>query len=1063
MGTPDTVMSRRRLARAGALLLALCLPAAALGIDPEVALADLQRSHWSRLQGAPANPELAMTTSDGMLWLFGPSGVHRFDGVRFHPFVPFGGEPLAAGNVTATLPDADGGLWLGQSNGELVHVHGRTATHYPPMPGIHTGTVRELAIDSDGRLWVVTKAGLSMLAEGQWKLFGAADGIAGSQVDGMALGTDGRAWVLTDTGLFVGEAGNARFVLVESIAALSHMGGVLLSPGGEVWKWNVLGEANLCRLVPQDARGCWTVIGLINPRFDRHGALWWGTANGISRLVDTGELGDDPGDLARQAQFVDVHAEALAFGIDGSIWAAEATGVTRLRETPLQHLRTPSGALAPANDGSVWLGSFSRGLMQIGVPPPGTPLFVGYDETLWTDAAVAASADLAEMMKFQALEESPAAGMPVVIARYLASDAKTLVRLDPMPDGGVRVGTLSPARLFEHDGRTAHEIALPALDRGSLLRGAQRDSRGDLWVATALNGVPFFRLRDGEWQPYGGVTSVQSQAINGFALGDDDIWIAIGKDAVARIRDGAWTRFGPEQGVALGQAIQPLLRDGQVWVAGSQGFQGLAGDRFVSLVGSDGDRFIGTSGALQLENGDLWLHGAAGISRIEPHEWRRALRDPAYRVAYRRFDHFDGNMAGAMQGAPVPSLVRASDGMLWAATDGQLLRLDPRAVRPALPAPAVQLLSFSVDDVPTALDAGIALPVGASRIGFTFAAPPTDHPERIRFRYRLQAFGEWIEAGDRREVLYEALPPGNHLFEIVASDRDGRWGETPTRFAFVLPPRFHQTTTFQLLIALAVGALLAALYAIRMRQIAERTRRETTARLHERMRISRDLHDTLLQSVQALHMHVQSIAARVPDDDPLRQRVDLVLERAHDTIREGRDRISTLRDPLAGTMDLAECLQRIAQRLARDADVLCDVQFDAPRALQPMVYDELLQIGREALTNALQHAHATRVTLRVTYADEGVTITVADDGAGLPSDVLQHGGRDGHFGMRGMRERAALIGAELQVRNVDATGAEVAIRVPAQRAYLRPVRGPSWLATLRQRRFAAWPGRAQTD
>lgn len=1030
-------------------LLVCCMPTAARAIDPDVRLADLHRSHWSRLQGAPANASQAVIASDGMLWLIAASGIHRFDGVRFHHFVTAGGDGVAGAPVIEVLPDVDGGLWLGRSDGTLDHLQGSTLVRREPVRGIHEGTVRALARGADQRLWVATKAGLSVLEGEQWRALGEAEGIRGDQVDDVQLGADGRAWVLTDSGLFVGESDNTKFALIESVAPSSHMSGLSLSGSGEVWRWNLLGEQNLCRLVPRDKRACWNAAGPHRPLFDAHGGLWWGTSSGIMRIAHPDRLGHDPNELSRHTELLDVDAESLAFGRDGSVWAADSGGLTRLRQTPLQHLATPSGGLAAASDGSVWLGSFMRGLMRVGVPSAGTALLKGKDDTLWTETAVAGSDDIAEVMLFEPAPVAAANALPVVLARYPEANANTLVRVDPMPAGGVRLGTLSPPRLVEHDGRTARDIALPELDRGSLIRGAQRDRHGDLWLAVARNGVPFFRLRGSEWQPYGGVADVDTQAINGFAVGDDEVWIAIGRDAVGRVRAGKWTRYGSDQGLALGQAIQPLVQDGQVWVAGAQGFQGLVGDRFVSLIGSDGDRFINASGAVQLENGDLWLHGSAGLSRIEKHEWSRALVDPAYRVAYTRFDHFDGNMAGAMQGAPLPSLVLASDGMLWAATHSTLLRLDPSAVRPALPAPEVQLLSFRVDGNATALYQNIDLPVGASRIGFTFAAPPTDSPERIRYRYRLQAFGDWIDAGERREVMYEALAPGSHVFEIVASDREGRWGESPTRFSFVLPPRFHQTTAFHLLIGLAVAALLAALYAIRVRQLGKRIRRDTNARLHERMRIARDLHDTLLQSVQGLHMHVQAIAARLSGDDPLRQRVERVLERAHDAIREGRDRISTLRDPLAGTADLAECLQRIAQGLARDADVLCEMRIDTPpRALQPLVYDELLQMGREALTNALQHANATRVILCIAYADDALTITVADDGAGFSSEVLQHGGRDGHFGMRGMRERAALAGAELQLRNVEGRGAEVMIRVPAARAYLHPTRTNGWFARL---------------
>lgn len=1026
-------------------LVLACAHAAAFAISPNVRLADLPRSEWSRLHGAPAATESITRASDGMLWVGGRGGLHRFDGVRFHAFRAVDGTGFAGTGVVFARPGDNGALWLGLSDGQIVRVHGEDAMRWGPVAGLHDGGLTGLAVGTDNRVWVTTQAGLTVLQNGQWRAIGADAGLTTTKIDDVALADDGRAWVLASEGLFVGDADNTRFALVEAMPSTSHMSGLVLR-GEEVWRWRFTGDDNLCRLLPATRRSCWTATNMLDPRFDAHGALWWRAPDGIRRVLDPDSLGSDASDLLRRAEHVDIAADSFTFGSDGSLWLAESDRIERLRESPLQHLRTPSGAVVAADDGSIWLGSFTRGLMRIGVPPADAALLRGQDDTLWTQAAVDASADLADMMSFEPHAPPLQPDTPVVLARYPDAQARTAVRVDADAAGGVLVATLSPPRLVRHDGTVATEIALPPFERGAIVRGVRRDAAGDLWLAVARHTVPFYRLRDGQWQEHGGVAGVDRAAINGFAFdADDALWIAIGPNAIGRARAGTWTRFGEEHGVDLGMAIQPLVRDGQAWFTGAMGVQGFVDGRLVSLVGNDGDRFAGASGALQLDNGELWLHGIAGLSRIAREEWQRALREPGHRVAYTRFDHFDGNMAGAMQGAPMPTLAQSRDGTLWATTDAGIVRIDPARIRPALPAPAVQLLSLHVDNVPHALSDGVALPVGATRIGIAFATPPTDQTERIRLRYRLRG-SDWIDAGDRRDVVYEALPPGDHVFEAVASDRDGRWGDTPTRLAFSLPPRFHQTTAFHVLLGLAIVLALAALYAVRMRQVAERTRRETTARLHERMRIARDLHDTLLQDVQALHMHVQAIGARVPDDDPLRPRIDLVLDRAQDTIREGRDRIGTLRDPLVGTGDFADCLRRIAQRVSREAGIACDVHVATPaRALQTVAYDELLHIGREALTNAARHARATRLCLRIAFDDDALRVSVSDDGDGLPLDMLE---RDGHFGLRGMHERAAVAGAQLQVHNLDGGGAEVTIRVPAPRAYLHATPQRGWLERL---------------
>lgn len=1030
-----------RCVRCCAWLLAAFMPVAAQAIDAGVRLADLQRREWTRLQGAPADMTGLVMASDGMLWLIGNAGVYRFDGVRFHRFEPVSGETLSGFAFKVRAPDRHGGLWMMRSTGELLHLRGNTLRTWERNKAVHSGTPMDLEIDGEERIWVVTKSGLSLFANETWRGFGEADGLGGSHVDSVEVAADGRIWVLTDTGIFSAERQVLKFTLQAPIPPGSHLTHLMLGPDGEVWRWSAGGQEAFCRLLPRERQACWKAGSVLHPKLDAQGALWWTSAQGgLWRVTRPSELASDADAITRAAERIDVDGEFFDFGADGSVWLSESHTLRRFRQTPFQQVPVPAGALVAADGGDVWAGSFTRGLMRLGVPPAGTKLLKAEDGTLWTEAAVAVSSDLGDSHAFAALAAAPPPGTPVVLARYPDAQGYSTVRLDPMRGGGVRLATLSPPRVVEHDGRSAREIALPPLDRGSLLRGMVQDAQGDLWIAAARNAVPFFRRHQGEWLPYGGVPGVDSNAINALTSAGGETWIAIGDNQVGRIRDNRWTRYGPDQGLALGQAINPLVHDGEVWIAGLDGLQLRQHERFIPVIGSDGDRFAGGAGMLVLENGDLWLNGTHGISRIARAEWQRVLRDPDYRVAYTRIDYLDGNLSGATKGAPVPALARASDGLLWAATESAMLRIDPARVPPPLAAPPVQLLSFTVDGVVHDVDQPFALPVGAARIALTFAVPPTDVPERVRVRYRLHGAGDWVDAGSRREVVYEALPAGEHAFEVAASDSEGRWSETPTRIAFTLPPPFHQTGVFRFLLGLAALLLLAALYAIRMRQVSARIRREISARLHERMRISRDLHDTLLQSVQALHMSVQAIAAFVPPDDPLNQRIELVLGRARDAIREGRDRISVLRDPLAATSDLAEALQRIAQRLAQEAGMLCDVQLDTPqRALQPDVYDELLYIGREALANALQHARGSRIGLRMAFDEDGVLIAVRDGGGGFPADVLAEGRREGHFGLQGMRERASQIGGRLQLRNLAGQGAEVSIRVPAGRAYLEPV------------------------
>ena len=212
-------------------------------------------------------------------------------------------------------------------------------------------------------------------------------------------------------------------------------------------------------------------------------------------------------------------------------------------------------------------------------------------------------------------------------------------------------------------------------------------------------------------------------------------------------------------------------------------------------------------------------------------------------------------------------------------------------------------------------------------------------------------------------------------------------------------------------------------------QEEERIRQENV-RLEERTRIAQELHDTLLQTFQAASLHLGAAVRRVAQDSPVKNQLDRILEIMSQGIVEGRNAIQGLRSSSSQSSDLVGALTCIQDELKVHPDIdfrvtVTGLEKQLPREIQ----DEIYRIGKEALVNAFCHSGAKRLELELEYSDSELYVRIRDNGRGIDSQVLEKG-RDGHWGLAGMRERAARIGGVIKISSSPAEGTEVQLSIP---------------------------------
>ena len=988
---------------------AFLLAPSANAIDPDKAISQYFRDYWNTSNGFPGGRVNSIVqTPDGYLWIGTDNGLVSYDGINFRPFRNSEPSMQPISGVLQLVVDRVGDLWVRDQTLNTVRIHDGHSEDVLASLGEAESNVSAMFGTANGSVLLsVMRHGVYRYRNGKIETLATPSALSTGLVSAIAETSRGKVWMGTrDEGLLYIDRGQINSI--KDKLPDTKINCLLSGDNGSFWigTGNGLafsdGEAIKSVKLPPTLNNV-PVLSLLR---DRNSNLWIGTEIGLFRLNASGVTAQD-----RKKDRSGVAVTALFEDREGNLWVGDAQGIERLRDSSFSTYSEEEGLPSETN-GSIFADSSDR---------------------LWVASS---NGGLYRIEKGKVEQiQNVTLGKHIV---YSITGNKDEIWL------GLRAGGLM--HLFSRNGalRTETYTQANGLTQNSV-SSVYRSRDGTIWTGSLNGGVS--QLKDGKLVTYTTANGLGANSIASIEQGiDGAMWFAT-SGGLTRLSKGHWQTFTTQQGLPSDQ-VTALLQDpkGILWIGTMEGLAYMTSNEIECASDAQGPLSEPILGMALDRIGSIWIATSNRVLRMNR---RAALNRRLNSQDIQEYDAADG-LRGTEGVRRDRTVVEDSRGRIWLSTNRGVSLVDPSHITRTLASPIAHVKSIAADGIPLSIEGQIKIPA-SRRIAIGYLGLSLSSPERVQYRYKLEEFDHsWSEPVSKREVEYTNLNPGLYHFKVEAANRDDLAKSTEASLVFRIEPAFWLTWWFQVSCALTIALVSFLFYLLRLRQIAWQLNMRFEERLSERMRISRELQDTLLQGFLNASVQLRAADDTLADNSPAKQLLGRVLELVGQVTDEGRKALQGLSPHPIEPRDLVRAFSSVPGELALEQEAAYRIVVNGlARPLLPAVHDEVYLIGREAVVNAFRHSNATHIEVEMDYTSSHLQMVVRDDGCGIHPNVVDSG-REGHWGLPGMRERAKGIGAKLRVWSRESLGTEVEFTISGRLAYCE-ASGISPLRRLRTR------------
>ena len=983
----------------------------------------------------------------GFMWFGTQYGLNRFDGYNFKVFVhdPRNPNSLSGVFINALFKDRTGTLWVGCD--QFLNKFDRKTERFTQYA---VPSVYHISQDTTGVLWLATTSGLYELdpATGRIRRFShdPNDPLSLSSNDVKSSGEDktGRFWVTNSEGLDEFDRGTGKVKVHVPLRESSNSFyedrfGVFWIFGNALAVFdrntNTLTHYSFHERKPP-GRALTGVTAMLE---DPNGTLWLATRGAGLLKFDRDHrrfirYRNNPGDPESLLQN---NVESLFVDMEGNIWAGLGRmGLVRFGGRPLPfgrfpHLDAPNNTLQPFV-GAIY--EDRKGILWIGTP-----------------ATLNRIVRKTERYTYYRRTAEPAATTDVIT---ICED-----RSDNLWVGTYGHGLLRFNRQTGHFKTYRHDAADPYSLSNDIVTRLIVDQNGTLWAAT-FDGLNRFDAATERFTTY--KSDSQSKTPHYLELVEDRegaLWLGTDSSGLQRF-DPATGQFADyqqdmnRQGTLSDNRVNSVHfdRTGTMWVGTQDGLNNFdpRTGRFTVYTQSDGLPGNAVGCILEDDHSDLWMSTNNGVARFDPQK-----------KVFKPYSTADG--------LPGPDLTgwgacfKSVAGEMFFGGFSGATAFFPEMVSDSAYAPPIVLTDFRLLGTGVALGAGsplkktinytnsITLSHEQNVFSIGFSALSYSNAATNRYRYMLEGLDQqWNEVGsEHRYATYTTLPAGIYIFRVQGATSGGVWTEPSVQIRIEILPAWWNAFWFRASFGAVLLLVGLATYNYRLHQIATTMKARFDERLAERTRMARDLHDTFLQTIQGSKLVADDALDEPTDPVRMHRAIEKLSEWLGQATQEGRAALNSLRTSTTETNDLAEALQRTTEDCPVPGSMAVNfsVVGDAQR-MHPIVRDEIYRIGYEAIRNACMHSSASKLEVELIYSQD-LALRVADNGVGIDSDVADQG-KDGHFGLQGMRERAVRISGKLTLVSSPNSGTEIKLIVPGGIVFQKtmPVRRFQGIRTL---------------